>query len=134
MRSRLALLVVALFGIVAASASASGSVGFYGCRAFTAKHPVAVVKPRSIMIACGDGNLYVTGIRWQSWGTSLAKGTATAHANDCKPACYAGHFHTYAATVTLSAPKTCRGSRVFTTLVYDVPRLAHGHGSTTFGC
>jgi hypothetical protein len=42
MRSRLALLVVALFGIVAASASASGSVGFYGCRAFTAKHPVTL--------------------------------------------------------------------------------------------
>jgi hypothetical protein len=132
--SRLALLTIVVLGVAAASASASSSVGFYGCRAFTAKNPAAIVKPHSIMIACGDGNFYVTGIRWQAWGTGLAKGLATAHSNDCKPACYAGHFHTYASTVTLSAPKTCKGGRVFTTLVWDVPKLKHGHGTTTFGC
>ena len=74
-------------------------------------------KPRQIVIACGDGNLYVTRLHWSHWRTGSALGTGTAHANDCTPNCAAGHFHTYRAQIKLSKPATCgNGVRQFTSL------------------
>jgi hypothetical protein len=133
-RFRLALLAVALVSAATAgSVSAGSSTGFFGCRGYTVKHPVAVVRPRSIVVACGDGNFYVTGIRWQVWGHGLAQGSGTAHRNVCVPNCAAGRFRTYAATVTLSGPIRCKGKLVFVTLAYDIPR-AGLQGTTGFGC
>jgi hypothetical protein len=105
-----------LLALCAASASAASKVGFYGCRTFVAKHPVAVVRPTSIVIACGDGNQYLTGVHWSSWATANAKGTGTLHYNDCTPNCAAGHFHTVRATVSLGKAASCKGARVFTSL------------------
>ena len=39
-------------------------------------------------------------------GSATATATATARANDCKPYCAAGHFHSY--RVTLTADKLAR--------------------------
>ena len=107
-------LALLLLTLCAAGASAGTKVGFYGCRGFVAKHPTAVVEPRSIMVACGDGNFYVTGIRWTAWTGTSAKGTGKVHANDCKPYCAAGHFHTKTGSVALSKVISCKGARVFT--------------------
>ena len=74
-------------------------------------------KPHKIVIACGDGNLYMTGMHWSHWRRSSAVGTGTAHANDCSPNCAQGHFHRYAAKITLTKPTTCTGGvRQFTSL------------------
>ena len=89
------------------------------------------MRPHSIVIACGDGNLYLTGIHWRTWNAVTAAGSATAHQNDCTPYCAAGRFHTYPATVALSQPKSCKGTVVFTRITW------HARGktqSTEFGC
>ena len=116
MSSRAAV-VLALLAVRVAAAGASASPasvpGFYGCRAFTSKRPAAVVRPRSIVVACADGNFYLTGIRWSTWGSARAAGAGTGHQNDCTPNCAAGHFHTYPAMVTLTKPKSCDGHAVF---------------------
>jgi hypothetical protein len=72
------------------------------------------VRPSRILIACGDGNFYMTGLRWSSWTSAGARGRGTAHQNDCKPYCAVGHFHTYRGiTVRLSRPRSCRGEEQF---------------------
>jgi len=70
-----------------------------------------VVAPTEITLACGDGNFWLGGMRWRGWGGATTAGTGAAHANDCDPNCAAGHFHTYAVTVTASRPATCVGGR-----------------------
>jgi len=95
--------------------------------------PKPVVRPRSIVAACGDGNLFFTGLRWSRWGATSAAATGTAHLNDCKPFCAAGHFHTYPARVTLGGVETCAGKRELTRLSYRFP-AKYGSGSERFRC
>ena len=79
----------------------------------------AAYKPSKIIIACGDGNLYVTELKWSSWGTTSAKGAGTGHQNTCTPSCAQGRFKTYPLAVKLSSPKTCsNGKREFAKLTY----------------
>lgn len=134
----LVALVVALALPAATAASSSNVPGFYGCRVFLSKKPAAVVRPRSIVVACGDGNLYFTRIRWASWTSSTATGTGVGHQNDCTPNCAAGHFHTYPATARLTKPRPCDGRTVFTTLIWrftkPTPKGVILSGSTTFNC
>ena len=78
--------------------------------------------PHHLMLACGDGNFYLDGMTWRSWGAASATGTGTAHANDCTPDCAAGHFHTYRVTATVSDLRKCMGGRrQYTTLVLRYP-------------
>jgi hypothetical protein len=75
-------------------------------------------KPKSIVVACADANNQLTRIKWQSYGSRTASGTATAKVNDCTPNCASGRFKSYPAVVTLSRPKNCgRGVTQFTRLV-----------------
>jgi hypothetical protein len=45
------------------------------------------------VIACGDGNRYITGIHWTNWGKKSAKAAGVLHWDDCQPACFSGHYH-----------------------------------------
>jgi hypothetical protein len=76
-----------------------------------------VAAPHQLMLACADGNFWLSGITWRHWGKAEATGTATAHANDCNPYCAAGHFHTYPVTVTIGSLRACSGRREYTRLV-----------------
>jgi hypothetical protein len=67
----------------------------------------AVSKPASLILACADANYSLERISWRSWGHATATATATARANDCKPYCAAGHFHTYPVTVTVDKLARC---------------------------
>jgi hypothetical protein len=40
-------------------------------------------RPRSIFIACGDGNYSLNGLRWRNWNHGSTRGRGTAHVNDC---------------------------------------------------
>jgi len=65
-------------------------------------------KPRTIIVACGDGNLWLQAITWSSWTSSSAKGVGVYHWNDCIPQCYRGHFHSrVGARVTLYRVTRC---------------------------
>jgi hypothetical protein len=74
-------------------------------------------KPTSIVVACGDGNNRLARIRWESYGTDSASGTATAVVNDCEPNCVSGEFHHFHAVVTLNRAKDCGRYMQFTRLV-----------------
>lgn len=66
-------------------------------------------QPRQYVLACGDGNNYLTGMHWTQWGGGSARATGTDVANDCKPYCAAGHFHDYPVDVTLTDPVPWQG-------------------------
>jgi hypothetical protein len=122
--------------VIALLLAAAVSPGFAGCRAFTTPHAALVVRPRSIVFACADANLYATGLRWSSWGVT-ARATGLAHANDCEPYCAAGHFHTYRVAVTLSKPKRCGGRVELTRLTWRFPAAKPAGpraGSVDFRC
>lgn len=77
-----------------------------------------LVRPKRIDV-CGDGNFYLTNVRWASWDASGAVGAAIAHQNDCNPYCAAGHFHVYSAAVWLSRVRLCSDHRIqYTRLSY----------------
>jgi hypothetical protein len=69
------------------------------------------VAPQEIVLACGDGNFSLEGLRWKSWGAATATATGVVHLNDCKPYCAAGHFHDYPVTAAATALKTCPGGK-----------------------
>jgi hypothetical protein len=82
----------------------------------------STVRPKKIIVACGDANFYFTNLVWSSWGAKQAVATGIANLNDCKPYCAAGHFHTYRATVTLSRPRSCSdGVLAFTRMAWHYP-------------
>jgi hypothetical protein len=66
-----------------------------------------VSKPHSLVLACADANYSLERIVWRGWGTASPTGKATVRANDCKPYCAAGHFHTYPVTVTADKLTRC---------------------------
>jgi hypothetical protein len=66
-----------------------------------------VSKPASLVLACADANYSLERIAWHGWGTASATGKATARANDCKPYCAAGHFHSYPVTVAATLLTRC---------------------------
>ena len=136
------LLAVAAAAAVAATAAApaAGVPGFVGCRSFLSRTAVAQVRPRSLVVACADGNFYVTGLSWTRWDARRADGSGVGHLNDCKPYCAAGHFHTYPVAVSLDAVARCgsRGELQFTRLTWTFPRAREPgvprRGSETFRC
>lgn len=78
-----------------------------------------LVRPAALSF-CGDGNFYLTAIKWAAWGTSGAVAAAVAHQNDCNPYCAAGHFHVYNAAVWLTRAKKCSDGRIqYTRLSYE---------------
>jgi hypothetical protein len=71
-----------------------------------------VVRPTSVVFACGDGGVYATGVRWSNWGAPFATATATIHENDCTPNCAQGHFHTYAAYLAVTGRERCHSGQI----------------------
>lgn len=111
---------------------------FLGCGAYRGGSPKGVVRPESIVVACADGNFWLGSLRWKSWTATGASAVGTAHANDCKPFCAAGHFHAYPVIVQLARPKRCSGKLELTRLSWRYPgRRPAGTpatGSDTFRC
>ncbi|MBT2482393.1 hypothetical protein [Streptomyces sp. ISL-94] len=65
----------------------------------------AQVRPEEYLLACGDGNNRLVGLRWETWGQRTATAAGTDMVNDCRPYCAAGRFRPYPVTVTLSNPQ-----------------------------
>jgi hypothetical protein len=110
------LTVVALSSTTALDAvtmSAGASSARVAVQACTRK---AEVRPSTFTIACGDGNSYLTKLKWTSWGSSTARASGVYTVNNCDPYCAAGKFISSNAVVTLSKPKTFKGRRYFSNL------------------
>ena len=104
----LALVLLALVAVPAGSAPKT---------LFPANCGKPTYKPTRILVACADANNRLAKIKWESYGSDAASGTATAVVNDCEPNCAAGTFHHFRAVVTLNKPKDCGRYRQFTRLV-----------------
>lgn len=63
-----------------------------------------LVLPSKYILACADGNDYLTGMRWVSWRT-VAYGSGWEVAKSCVPNCSASHFHRFRVLITLWRPK-----------------------------
>jgi len=97
-------------------------------------------KPKTVSLACGDGNGVVTGARWSAWGSRSAAGRGTARLNSCSPSCAQGTVRRYRVTLKLAQPLDCRdgkGKR-FTRLAYTFtgarPKGLGKTNSESYGC
>jgi hypothetical protein len=70
-------------------------------------------KPTDMLIACGDGNVWVRSLRWSTWTSLKATGVGTWQQNNCLPDCARGRFLDYPVTLTLSEPMTGQGTTIF---------------------
>src|SRR5580658_9264066 len=127
MRGRAKAAVLGLCGIAAIAttvglaSTAGAAAGRPHVSSTAASAPVVVncathaqTRPGTYILACGDGNGYVNGLHWASWGSSAAFATGSYVFNTCTPNCVAGHFVSLPA---LAAPWTGHaGQRYFTRL------------------
>ena len=68
---------------------------------------------------CGDGNFYITTLRWSSWTKTGAAATGQAHQNACVPFCAGARYEAYPVIVDLAQPVSCSdGRREYTLLTY----------------
>lgn len=108
------MLVFTTGGVQSARGDAPRLPSFAGC---FSKSPQ--IRPRTILVACGDGNFFVTHLRWSHWNITDATGVGIGHQNDCRPDCARGHFHFYRVALRLFRPEGCTdGRREFTRLSY----------------
>ena len=68
----------------------------------------ALVRPKSVTLTCGDGNVALTKLSWSSFGGSSAKATGKIEINGCEPDCAAGKTKSYPVKVVASKPRSCR--------------------------
>jgi hypothetical protein len=92
-----------------------------------------VSRPGHFVLACGDGNWYLTSLHWIRWSADvgIAKGTVTL--NDCTPNCAEGRYHSTSGVVVFSDP-VLRGSlgELFSVVtVLDSKRLPGSNGTVT---
>jgi hypothetical protein len=104
----LALCGSAVIATVAFSVSASAATSAGQRPAATGTVPVVVacgmkeqVRPGPYILACADGNAYLTGLSWSAWRPFSAMATGTFTFNDCVPNCLSGHDHSFPAIVVL---------------------------------
>jgi hypothetical protein len=110
-RPALAALVVAL-ACAATAAAASSPPYVSDCGKL-------VQYPKALTLACGDGNYGLAKLSWTHWGEATTTATGVAQANDCKPNCAAGHFHSYPARVAATKLTTCGAKHIYLRLTVD---------------
>jgi hypothetical protein len=135
--------VLLLMLVLQASPAAEGARDmprFAGCKSFFSPPVQGVVRPRSIVLACGDGNFYLTGITWSRWGMQEALGIGVGHQNDCLPDCARGRFHSYRVALELDRALQCgvaklpQFTRAFWAFRAAKPDGVARAGSETFRC
>jgi hypothetical protein len=90
------------------------------------------VKPGHFVLACGDGNWYLTDVHWARWTPNVGIARSTEHLDDCMPNCAAGTFHTSPAVVVFSNPVATKkyGSLFAVVTVLGNARLPGSNGAT----
>ncbi len=73
----------------------------FRCAADETGHPDAA-EPKTYLLACGDGAVWLQDLAWSDWGTPTAYATGLEMANDCTPDCADGTAIPYSASVTLT--------------------------------
>ena len=72
------------------------------------------IKPKTIVLACGDAGVLIRKITWSSWDANGATGTGTLVENVCVPTCAAGNVSTFRGVkLTLGGVASGGGISVF---------------------
>jgi hypothetical protein len=109
--------------VLAASGTASAS--FHGEAVYVAHNGCQghAVRPKRIVIACGDGGLIATNLRYHTYG-KRATAITSLLAHDCVPSCAESRFQAFPGMVQLRAIARCSDGRLYyTRLAY---RFTHG--------
>jgi hypothetical protein len=74
----------------------------------------ATTRPKTVTLTCGDGNTYLTGLSWSSFGGASAKAKGSLAADTCSPNCAQGNTVRFPVVVTATSPRRCKhGLRVY---------------------
>jgi hypothetical protein len=98
----------------------------------TEANSAPLVRPGTIVLACGDGNAFLTHLSWSSWTATDAMGTGFFTYNTCTPFCAAGTFVSVAARVQLSYPVETSAGKEFATVSYSYTNPSPPHNVITF--
>jgi hypothetical protein len=95
----------------------------------------AQTRPHRYILACGDGNAYLTGLHWAAWGPASAFAAGTDTFKVCIPSCAAGPLRSFPVLAALwrAEPRPGHsGQRYFTrlTIIYTGPRSYRAGGKT----
>jgi hypothetical protein len=126
-RARLSALIIAVLAITGLTLGLAGSsahatiarpaVSAARSVVFDCPGQAALVRPKTFILTCADGNALFGKLSWTSWTPGLASATGKLVLNDCVPYCAAGHFHSYPAIVVLWGSKVVKnhqGERCYT--------------------
>ncbi len=101
---------------VPAASAAEGDTILYSCQG------KKTVKPKEIVLACGDGNTYVYKIEWKSWGMNSARGTGVLNWNTCLPqTCSDGIVQEYKVNIRLGRVASGPGVDAFSRMTLTFP-------------
>ncbi len=133
----------AVVGIALEPAAAAGRLAHRpGIAAPAAGVPVVIncadhaqTRPRSYILGCADGGVYISKMSWTSWGSAAAFGSGTFDYKVCIPSCVAGHLATFPALAALWRAEPLPsdpGDLYFTrmTLIFTGNRSYTGGGKT----
>jgi hypothetical protein len=70
-----------------------------------------VVRPKTFLLACADGNDRLAKMDWADWDSGYAMGTGVQVLNDCSPSCARGTFRDYPVRVILWGSASVPGQR-----------------------
>jgi len=127
-------------GILAATVVVSGAVAATAAPTVKITNCVtASSRPKTLTLACGDGNTVLSGLRWSSFGGASASAKGTLEMNTCTPNCAAGKVVKYPVAVRADDQRTCRsGVRVYNKLTLQftgrTPSSTSGLKRWTLGC
>jgi hypothetical protein len=114
---RLCKLLLTSLAIAAAIAAVGAIAAFASSPLKITNCVTASSRPKSLTLACGDGNTVLKGLKWSSFGGASAQAKGTFVINLCEPNCAAGKAASFPVTVKASSPRNCkRGLRVYNKL------------------
>jgi hypothetical protein len=98
----LAVAALAVPALGSGPAAAAGTAPRAAAPVLTGCDGATVTRPRSYVLACGDGNTALERLRWGDWGTATAHATGAESVNLCHPNCADGKLRAFGVTVTAS--------------------------------
>ena len=131
-RASAVLAAAALLAAGAISAGAVSPLKITNCNS-------ASSRPKLLTLTCGDGDTVLKGLRWSSFGGSIARAKGTFVMNTCEPDCAAGRDVSFRANVKATSPRACkRGLRVYNKLtlqfIGQAPADSNDFMRWTLGC
>jgi hypothetical protein len=85
-------------------------------------------RPHKMVLACGDGGLWASRLRWERWGGRRAVARGQIFVKTCDPDCATGGVSKHRGKVALSRPVHCGGHH----FEYSFSRTKYGSKVYTF--